>query len=77
MGIYIATQQRICAEGAAFAIVICVQNDQDIFDCYHHGKTPDNDGQHAHEVLVVGWGGKGRRIDVEGTGANVAIDDTD
>jgi hypothetical protein len=76
-GAYISRQQRVTAEGPAFAFVVGVEDYENVFDCHHHGQGPDDNGQHSYEVIVRGLRREGRRVDIERTCANIAVDDAD
>lgn len=74
---YVATQQRVSAESAALAIIVCAKDDKDVFDCDHEDERPNNDRQDPKQVLAARLIFECRRIHVERTGPDVAIDGTD
>jgi hypothetical protein len=53
-----------------------MEDDQNILHRHHHHKGPNNDGKDANEVVVRRFGGEGRGVDIERTGSDVTIDDT-
>ena len=51
--------------------------DKDIFESDHHRERPEDDGQHANEIIVCGRLGEGGGVDIERTGSDISIDHTD
>ncbi len=68
METHVSSKERIAAKSAALAFIIGVQDDADVFDGHHKGKSPYDDGEHLYDlVLRRGFQERGR-VHVEGTG---------
>src|SRR3954451_23571722 len=55
-------------------LIVCCQDNKDIFDGYHECESPD-DYRKGAEKISEGWlRSESRRVNVEGRSANVAVD---
>ena len=53
---YIASEERIAAKCAALALIVGMQDDEDILQGDNYGEGPQDDGQDLNEV-IIGWRG--------------------
>lgn len=51
---YISCEKRVATKGAAFAIVVGVENDQNVLECDDDGERPDNNGENLDKIVIVG-----------------------
>lgn len=72
---YISGQQTIDSECPSLALIIRSEHNRYILDTNHQRQSPDDQREGAEKVIIAGFGAESRRVDVEGGGANVAIDD--
>lgn len=49
---YIASEERIAAERAAFAFVVGTQDDEDILESHNERQRPDDNGQDLYQIVV-------------------------
>jgi hypothetical protein len=70
---YIARKKGKQRECTTLSLVICSQDDDDVFDANHQSQGPDDKRKDAEKVIVRWIGGEGRRVNVKRTGSNIAI----
>lgn len=70
----VACQEGVERKGTALTVVVCSQDDEGVLDGDDEGQGPDDDGERTDEIVPAGLGCERRGVDVEGRGANVAVD---
>lgn len=70
---YISREKSEQGKSSTLSLVICSEDDDDVFDANHQSQSPDDKRKDAKNIIVGRVGGEGRRVDVERTGPNVAI----
>ena len=73
-------QEQHQQRDAALALVVCAQDEHDVFDADDNGQRPDDERKHAHDVDVQQGNGV-RAVEafldgIQRTGAHVALDHT-
>lgn len=68
-------QERVNGKGAALALVVGAEHDEDIFQSDDQGEGPDDERQSSEEIVVRRGGSEGGRVNIKRTGPYVAVDD--
>ena len=61
---YISGQQRVDCERPSLSLIICSEDNEDIFDADHECEGPDDERKGAEQVIVARVGREGARVDV-------------
>lgn len=61
---YISGKQRVDGKCPSLPLVICSEDDEDVFDANHQRETPDYKGECTEQVIVAGVGREGTGVDV-------------
>jgi hypothetical protein len=69
----ISRNKRIQRKGTTFTLIVGIQSDKSVFDSDHDGQRPDNQGQRSEHICLAGIFAEGRRIHVQGTCADVTV----
>ena len=73
---YISRKKCEQGESSTLALVVCSEDDKDVFDANHQSQGPDDKRECSEKVIVRRFGAEGRRVDIKRTGSNIAIDHT-
>lgn len=73
---YVSSEQAVHGECATLPLIVCIQNDQDIFDCHDDRERPNDNGERSEEVIEGRGLGECGGVDIERAGTNVTVNDT-
>lgn len=61
---YISGKQRVDGKRPSFPLVVCSEDDEDVFDAHHQRECPNYKGECTEQVIIAGAGREGTGVDV-------------